>query len=61
MDVAGLVKMTITFLSPIFPEDLERQSLVFSYMDVEVSASDGNTHDVSIYTDVSAGKRFNCW
>lgn len=51
------VALRITFLSPLTPKDLKRQSLVFSYMDIEVSSIDGENHDVQIYTDVSAGMR----
>lgn len=46
--------MKITFLSPVAPKDKKRQSMPVSYMTVEVESTDGNTHDVSIYTDVSA-------
>lgn len=48
--------MNVTFLSPIFPTDLKRQSLPFSYVDVSVTSSDGNSHDVQLYTDITAGK-----
>jgi hypothetical protein len=37
------------------PKDLKRQSLIFSYMQVEVSSIDGSEHKVQIYTDISAG------
>lgn len=56
MDVAGVVEMTITFLSPLTPTDLMRQSLVFSYVDVSVTSTDGAAHDVQLYTDITAGK-----
>ena len=56
MDVAGLVEMNITFLSPINPTDLKRQSLIFSYLDVSVTSTDGATHDVQLYTDITAGR-----
>jgi hypothetical protein len=49
------VSVKVTFLSPITPEDFKRQSLVFSYMQVEVSSVDGQEHKVQIYTDISAG------
>ena len=58
MDVAGVVEMNITFLSPITPSDLMRQSLVFSYVDVSVTSTDGAAHDVQLYTDITAGKIF---
>jgi hypothetical protein len=50
------VQLKVTFLSPLSPKDLKRQSLIFSYMDVEVSSLDGSQHDVQIYTDISAGE-----
>jgi hypothetical protein len=55
IEVNDKVALNITFLSPVTPEDLKRQSLVFSYMNVEVSSLDGGEHQVQIYTDVSAG------
>lgn len=54
MDVDGLVSMKVTFLSPVDPKDEHRQSMPVSYMTVEVSSTDGKSHDISIYTDVSA-------
>ncbi|CAA9959750.1 hypothetical protein PTNB73_02317 [Pyrenophora teres f. teres] len=51
---AGNVELKVTFLSPLTPKDYKRQSLIFSYMDVEVSSLDGSEHDVQIYTDISA-------
>lgn len=56
MDVGGRVEMNITFLSPITPEDQKRQSLIFSYLDVGIQSLDGQSHDVQLYTDISAGK-----
>ncbi|KAJ5623081.1 hypothetical protein N7490_011686 [Penicillium lividum] len=54
MNVAGAVEMNITFMSPITPDDLRRQSLSFSYLNVEVSSLDGKAHDVQVYADISA-------
>jgi hypothetical protein len=50
------VQLKVTFLSPLTPNDIKRQSLIFSYMEVEVSSLDNSEHDVQIYTDISAGK-----
>lgn len=55
MNVQDSVEMNITFMSPITPNDLKRQSLVFSYLNVEVSSLDGKDHDVQVYADISAG------
>tara|TARA_R110002003_G_scaffold248_4_gene17678 strand:+ start:4217 stop:4507 length:291 start_codon:yes stop_codon:yes gene_type:complete len=51
----GKVEIKVTFLSPLTPTDFKRQSLVFSYMEVEVASIDGSDHKVQIYTDISAG------
>lgn len=56
MNVADKLEMNITFLSPITPADYRRQSLVFSYLNVEVASLDGNEHEVQVYADISAGK-----
>jgi hypothetical protein len=56
LEVEDKISMTVTFLSPVTPNDLMRQSLVFSYMDVEVYSQDGQLHDVQLYSDISAGK-----
>ena len=59
MDVANIVVMNITFLSPVFPNDLKRQSLPFSYLDVAVASTDGVPHTIELYTDITAGKLAN--
>lgn len=56
MDVGGVVEMNITFLSPLYPKDMMRQSLPFSYLNVIVSSSDGSAHDVQLYADITAGE-----
>ena len=55
LDVGGRVTMKVTFMSPVTPNDMLRQSFPVSYMDVEVSSADGSQHDVQLYTDISAG------
>ncbi|KAI1487959.1 glutaminase GtaA [Biscogniauxia mediterranea] len=52
--VGGKVEMNVTFLSPVTPSDLRRQSLTFSYLDVIVRSLDGSSHEVQLYADVSA-------
>ncbi|CEL07861.1 Putative Glutaminase GtaA [Aspergillus calidoustus] len=54
MHVGDMVELKITFLSPITPNDLRRQSLVFSYLDVSITSLDGEPHQVQVYTDISA-------
>lgn len=56
MSVAGKVAMNIEFMSPVYPEDLRRQSIPFSYMNVAVRSLDGASHSVQLYTDVSGGE-----
>ncbi|KAH8426489.1 glutaminase GtaA [Aspergillus melleus] len=54
LHVDDLVQMNVTFLSPITPDDLRRQSLIFSYLDVDIASLDGKAHDVQLYADISA-------
>jgi hypothetical protein len=54
LNVGGFVQMNVTFQSPVTPDELLRSSLPVSYMEVEVSSLDGNTHDVQLYSDISA-------
>lgn len=54
------VSIKVTFMSPVTPNDLKRQSLIFSYMQVEVASIDGSDHKVQIYTDISAGTMKLC-
>ncbi|KAK7060514.1 hypothetical protein VNI00_001279 [Paramarasmius palmivorus] len=51
---AGPVDLTVNFLSPVEPNDLAKQSLPFSYMALSVASTDGNSHSVQLYSDVSA-------
>ncbi|KAI1850635.1 hypothetical protein JX265_004345 [Neoarthrinium moseri] len=51
--VGGKVGLNVTFMSPVTPNDLRRQSLPFTYLDVAVQSIDGATHDVEVYADVS--------
>ncbi|KAB8213432.1 hypothetical protein BDV33DRAFT_210208 [Aspergillus novoparasiticus] len=57
MWVGDMVEMKVTFLSPVTPNDLRRQSLVFSYLNVEAESIDSNPHDIQVYSDISAGDR----
>jgi hypothetical protein len=54
-DVGGKVTMTVTFLSPVYPDDMARQSQQFSYISVKTRSSDGAPHNVQVYMDVSGG------
>ncbi|KAF5369606.1 hypothetical protein D9757_010466 [Collybiopsis confluens] len=50
---AGPVQITVTFLSPIEPTDFVKQSLPLSYLSVSAVPTDGSSHSVSVYTDIS--------
>ena len=56
LSAGGKVELNVTFLSPVNANDLRRQSLPFSYLDVGVHSLDGASHDVQLYADVSAGR-----
>ncbi|KAJ6539468.1 hypothetical protein B0H19DRAFT_960516 [Mycena capillaripes] len=51
---AGAVDLTVNFLSPVEPKDLSKQSFPFSYMALSAVTTDGNTHSVQVYSDISA-------
>nr|GAT54330.1 predicted protein [Mycena chlorophos] len=50
---AGGVDITATFLSPVEPTDLVKQSFPFSYLSVSAASNDGGSHSVSVYVDIS--------
>ncbi|KAJ7765010.1 hypothetical protein DFH07DRAFT_371236 [Mycena maculata] len=50
---AGPVDLTVTFLSPVEPTDLVKQSIPFSYMTVSAASNDGGSHSVQVYSDLS--------
>lgn len=56
MSVADKVDMRVEFLSPVYPDDLRRQSVPFSYINVAVKSRDGKSHRVQVYSDVSGGQ-----
>jgi hypothetical protein len=47
------VRLTLTFLSPLLPSDLELISRPVTYLSLAAQATDGESHDVSLYADVS--------
>jgi hypothetical protein len=47
------VELTVTFLSPVTPGDLKRQSQPLSYVSVSARATDGKSHRVGVYVDIS--------
>ncbi|KAJ7195720.1 DUF1793-domain-containing protein [Mycena rebaudengoi] len=51
---AGPMLLNITFLSPVEPDDWVRQSFPFSYMYVDGASTDGKTHSIQLYADISA-------
>ncbi|KIP05603.1 hypothetical protein PHLGIDRAFT_108072, partial [Phlebiopsis gigantea 11061_1 CR5-6] len=51
---AGPIDLTVTYLSPIEPSDPVMQSLPFAYFYVTAVSNDGQSHDVQIYSDISA-------
>ncbi|KAJ7684039.1 hypothetical protein B0H17DRAFT_1073347 [Mycena rosella] len=51
---AGPVDLTVTFLSPVEPNDLVKQSIPFSYMSISAASTNGASHSIQIYSDISA-------
>ncbi|KAI5197807.1 DUF1793-domain-containing protein [Aureobasidium subglaciale] len=52
---AGPVDLVASFLSPVIPRDLCRTSIPLSYLQVSFYSTDGQLHDVQLYSDVNAG------
>ncbi|WP_433220650.1 glutaminase domain-containing protein [Dactylosporangium sp. CS-047395] len=50
---AGAIRLEVEFLSPVDPADLRRQSVPMSYLSITATSTDANTHQVSLYVDVS--------
>jgi hypothetical protein len=50
---AAGVELTVTFLSPVEPGDLRRQSLPLSYISATARSVDGGNHKVAVYVDIS--------
>ncbi|TCD60187.1 hypothetical protein EIP91_010601 [Steccherinum ochraceum] len=51
---AGPIDLTVNFLSPVEPTDLVKQSLPFSYLTLSAAPNDGKSHEVQLYSDISA-------
>jgi hypothetical protein len=47
------VELTAEWLSPIEPGGLKRQSVPFSYLNVAVRATDGASHHVQVYAEIT--------
>ncbi len=50
---AGGVQLVAEWLSPVEPGDLQRQSAPLVLLTVSASPTDGNSHDVQIYADIT--------
>jgi uncharacterized protein YqiB (DUF1249 family) len=50
---AGGVQLTLEYLSPIEPGDLQRQSIPMAWVLVTARSIDGASHDVSVYLDIT--------
>jgi hypothetical protein len=50
---AGGVNLTVDFLSPVEPTDLERLSMPLSDIITTAQSSDGNAHSVAVYFDIT--------
>ncbi len=53
------IGVTLTFLTPAFPDDLDVLSRPTTYLTWEVTSSDGQPHDVRLYFDASADLAVN--
>ncbi|RYG68799.1 DUF4965 domain-containing protein [bacterium] len=53
------VSVRLIFTSPLLPEDMELMSRPVTYVTWEVTATDGKTHNTSVYFDASAALAVN--
>ncbi|KAL0952407.1 hypothetical protein HGRIS_006682 [Hohenbuehelia grisea] len=51
---AGPLDMNLTFLTPIEPADISRQSFPFVYLYVDIQSTDGKPHDIQMSSDMEA-------
>lgn len=51
---AGPVQLTASFLSPVLPQDICRTSIPLSYLQTSFESTDGQAHDVQLYSDINA-------
>ncbi|KAG6821602.1 hypothetical protein H0H93_000111 [Arthromyces matolae] len=51
---AGPVDVQVTFLSPVEATDFVKQSIPLSYMAVSIHPTDGQSHSIQVYSDVTA-------
>lgn len=56
-NIRSKVTLTVTFFSPVYPDDLAKQSQQFSYVSATAVSIDSSTHKVELYMDVSGGKK----
>ena len=56
LQISDVIRLNATFLSPVSPSDLKRQSLLFSYLNLVAESIDGRYHQVQIYSDISGGQ-----
>jgi Domain of unknown function (DUF4965)/Domain of unknown function (DUF5127)/Domain of unknown function (DUF1793)/Domain of unknown function (DUF4964) len=47
----GEIELRLTFLNPLFPDNLEQLARPVSYLTWDVRSSDGRPHDVTLYLD----------
>ena len=55
-NVAGKIQMKAIFMTPVYPDDLVKKSLQYSYVETTFQSIDGGSHDVKVYMDISGGK-----
>ncbi len=51
---AAAVQLELTFLTPALPHDLELMSRPVTYLAMQLKATDGKSHNVAIYLDISS-------
>ena len=52
--LAGPVKVTASFFSPVTPKDICRTSIPLSYLTTTAETTDGRKHSIQFYSDINA-------
>ncbi len=52
-EAAG-IRLTLTFMTPLLPHNLDVLSRPVTYLDFQVEALDGQAHEVALYTDIGS-------
>ncbi|KAK7453233.1 hypothetical protein VKT23_011909 [Stygiomarasmius scandens] len=56
LNADNLMAINLTFLNPVEPEDLVKQSFPFTYLYIDAQTMDGDPHFMQFYIELSGGR-----